>query len=53
MIDPYEETVMVYDFRNEIKIATHTFEDQIPVRIYDGKLIIDMKDIKDYLEFAR
>ena len=52
LIDPQEENVLVYDFReNENpKIAIFTFEDRIPVLIYDGDLVIDMKEIKDYLE---
>ena len=51
MVDPGNETVSVFDFRDEdIRQALYTFEDRIPVLIYDGKLEIDMKEIAAYLK---
>ena len=52
IIDPNKKTVMVYDFRNGLEINTYTFEDKIPVLIYDGKLEINMKEIDEYISFA-
>lgn len=52
LIDPAEKNVLVFDFRSELKMKMYTFEDKIPVLIYDGKLVIDMKEINDYLSFA-
>ena len=50
LVDPDEEKVMVYDFREGVRMAIYTFEDRIPVLIYDGRLEIDMKEISDYLK---
>lgn len=52
LIDPYRETVMVYDFRDGVDVKWYTFEDCIPLLIFDGALSIDMKDIREYLSFA-
>ena len=50
LVDPDHETVTVFDFREDVRISSYTFEDRIPVLIYDGRLEIDMKEISDYLK---
>lgn len=51
MVDPMEKTVFVYDFREEIKMHLYSFDDTIPVLIFDEKLKIDMKEIREDLSF--
>ncbi|MDD3402785.1 MAG: Uma2 family endonuclease [Hespellia sp.] len=46
MIDPEEQTVTVHDFANNLFPANYSFHDQIPVRIYEGELKIDLTFIK-------
>lgn len=51
MIDPAKEQIIVYQFHNdaenncEDEIALYSFEDTVPVGIYDGKLQIDFSKI--------
>ena len=52
MVDPDEEIVIVYDFRNNILDKRYTFNDEIPVAISDGGLKIDFRLVKESLETA-
>ena len=50
--DPMHETVTTFDFRqNDIIMKMYTFEDKVPVGIYDNDCIIDFKEIRDYYAF--
>lgn len=53
LIDPMQQTVLVFDFRQETLIKMYSFDDTIPVTLYDGDLTIDMKEIADYISFIR
>ena len=46
IVDPRNETVIVYDFENERYPLNYTFEDKVPVNIYGGELAIDFSIIK-------
>ena len=50
IVDPRNETVIVYDFENERYPLNYTFEDKVPVNIYDGDLTIDFSVIRDKLK---
>ena len=49
IVDPKRETVLCYFFEGEDYPQMYTFDDIIPVMIYDGKLEINFADIKDRL----
>ena len=49
IVDPKRETVLCYFFEGEDYPHMYTFDDIIPVMIYDGKLQINFADIKDRL----
>lgn len=49
IVDPKNERVIVYDIENDLGISFYTFDNQVPVRIFEGKCIIDFKEIKEYL----
>ena len=51
-VDPKKERVIVYYFEDpeENVINIYNFDDQIPVNIFDGKLLIDMKAVKQAVE---
>jgi Uma2 family endonuclease len=49
IIDPENETVIVYDFKNERYPLNYTFKDKVPVNIYNGDLSIDFRIIKKKL----
>ena len=50
IVDPRNETVIVYDFENERYPLNYTFEDKVPVNIYGGELAIDFSIIKRKLK---
>ena len=50
IIDPRDKSVIVYDFEHEDTVNTYTFEDEVPVTIYDGELRIDFKELTAHLE---
>jgi len=50
MIDPEKEKILVYDFTSDFEAFIYGLDDEIPVRIYDGDLVIDMKQIRDEIE---
>ena len=50
IVDPINETVIVYDFENERYPLNYTFEDKVPVNIYGGELAIDFSIIKRKLK---
>lgn len=45
IIDPLAERVIVYLFSEESSVNIYTFEQPIPVRIYDGELTITIGDV--------
>ena len=50
--DPMHETVTTFDFRrNDIVMKMYTFEDKVPVGIYDNQFTIDFKEIRDSYAF--
>ena len=53
MIDPEREKILVYDFTSDFEAFIYGLEDEIPVRIYDGDLVIDMKQIRDEIEVLK
>lgn len=54
VVDPQKETVVVYKFNHEneedAEVSFYTFENQVPVGIFDDECIVDFKEIKEYLE---
>ena len=52
IVDPKEESVMVYDFENNEINVRYSFEDEVPVAISGGDLKIDFKIVKESLEAA-
>ena len=50
IVDPINETVIVYDLENERYPLNYTFEDKVPVNIYGGELAIDFSIIKRKLK---
>lgn len=51
LIDPTQEQILVYIFGEETSMHMYTFEEKIPVSIYDGECEIDFKEIRDYISF--
>jgi len=53
MVDPMKKTVMTYDMRIEDDPEMHmyTFDDKVPLALYDGDLVVDFKEIADYISF--
>ncbi len=53
MVDPRKEKVVVYNWTGEGEMTIYGFDEQIPVAIYDGDLVIDFAEIQDQLAFRR
>lgn len=49
IIDTVKERVIVYDFENEDLLKIYTFDDEIPVAIWEGSCRINMKELKNRL----
>ena len=45
IIDPYTKKIVVYDFAHDDDISIYSFEDKVPVRIWDGQYEIDFAEI--------
>ena len=51
IVVPSQLTVLVYDFENNLEQKEYTFNDKIPVSIWDGKCEIDFKEIYEEIAF--
>lgn len=49
IVDPKTESVLCYFFEESDKSHSYTFDDKIPVRIYDSNLVINFAEIKERL----
>ena len=54
IIDPKKEYIIVYknnpEDEDDLQIQYYTFENQVPVGIWDGECVVDFAEIKAYLE---
>ena len=51
LVDPDEKRVYVYLYEAPEVLHMYTFEDEIPVGIFDGKCKINFAEIYEYIEF--
>lgn len=51
IIDPDQKRVIVYDFAHDDYPALYSFDDSVPVGLYDGRCCIDFKKIYEYMSF--
>ena len=50
IVDPYKRVVIVYEAKEDYSPVIYSFEDSIPVGIYDGKCKVDMAEIMAYID---
>ena len=50
VIDLEKERVIVYDIEHDIQTTVYTFENQVPVGIWDGECVVDFAEVKEYLD---
>ena len=51
IVDPLRKEILVYELIDgEYEQTNYSFEDMVPVGIYDGKLKVDFNDIKKYVD---
>lgn len=50
IIDLEKERVIVYDIEHDIQTTVYTFENEVPVGIWNGACVIDFAEIKEYLQ---
>ena len=51
IVDPKKKRVLVYNFEVEECLTLYTFEDAVPVQIYEGRCEIDFREIYEYVKF--
>ena len=51
MVDPDRHKIIVHLFGEDPDICLYGFDDQVPVGIYDGKCVIDFKEISEQIAF--
>ena len=51
MVDPDRRKIIVHLFGEDPDICLYGFDDQVPVGIYDGKCVIDFKEISEQIAF--
>ncbi|MCR5227050.1 MAG: Uma2 family endonuclease [Eubacterium sp.] len=49
IIDPFHESVTTYNFEDDDMVSIYTFDDSIPLAIYNGVIKVDFSEIKDEL----
>jgi Uma2 family endonuclease len=49
IVDPAKENVLVFFFEEDKLPVTYSFDDEIPIRISDGKCVIDFRKIAEAL----
>ncbi len=50
IVDPKNKKVIVYDLENDMDITLYTFEDKVPVKVFQNECVVDFKEINDYVE---
>lgn len=50
IVDLENERIIVYDIEHDIQVSIYTFENQVPVGIFNNECIVDFKEIKEYLK---
>lgn len=50
IVDLEKERVIVYDIEHDIQVKIYTFENKVPVGIWNGECVVDFVEIKNYLE---
>lgn len=51
IVDPKNKRVLVYNFEVDECLTLYTFEDVVPVQIYEGRCEIDFREIYEYVKF--
>lgn len=51
LVDPDKEKVIVYLLEDDINTFLYTFDDKIPVAIWNNECYVDMREIKEELNF--
>ncbi len=51
IVDPDTEAITVYDFEHDRFPIYYTFDDTIPVMIWDGECQIDFREIRNFIAF--
>lgn len=49
IIDPYHESITAYNFEDDDIVSIYSFDDVVPLAIYNGTIKIDFSDIKTEL----
>lgn len=51
MVDPSKKRIYVYEFDKSELPVVYTFEDCVPVGIWDGKCVVDFREIYEFVRF--
>ena len=51
IVDPKKKRILVYDFENDDFPVLYTFDDEIPVIIFEGKCKVNFAEIYKDIQF--
>jgi Uma2 family endonuclease len=51
IVDPDKKRVLVYDFESDDFVKVYTFEDKVPVGIFNRQCEVNFAEIYDYIHF--
>lgn len=51
IVDPNNKQVCVYEFEKTKHTVIYTFEDKVPVGIFNGECVVDFKEVYEYVGF--
>ena len=51
IVDPETKRILVYNFEGDDFVNLYTFEDKVPVAVFEGKCIVDFAEIYEYIRF--
>lgn len=49
IVDIKNSKVIVYDLENDMDITLYSFEDKVPVKIFNNECVVDFKEISEYI----
>lgn len=50
IVDPNNKMVLVYDLENDMDVTIYSFQDKVPVKIFNNECVIDFSEMNDYTD---
>ena len=50
IVDPNNKMVFVYDLENDMDVNIYSFQDKVPVKIFNNECVVDFSEMNDYTD---